>query len=278
MLLCTEALRSSMHIERFSNFPNWNPIPIFEALGIARLSNDHFQLAQLLLLGSLFFTLVGWKVRTWLMTSTALYFLVHGQLMGLIKQIGNPYTPHSHNTVCFVLLILSFDRNISKLSSIWNWAGKQFKTTSQTSVSSHSLHLVMITLGIVYLGATYARFAESGFQWMDGFTLKSYLLDAYFSEGAVFAKKLSEHHYVCQALSVLTVLFEASFLFLLFFFRPYWLLGIGGISFHALIFLIMGIDFVTYFGLAYISFLFFPPEFIKNLFSRFMFEVPNENL
>lgn len=248
----------SLNFKAMNEFPSWNPIPLFEYFGIERMNVFDYQVCALMLIGSLCLTVIGWKPRFWLFSSCILFFLVHGQLLSLTKSPVSNYVFHSKNIVVFVLLILAMDSNVGKRSFLTHLFIDS-KKLYDTKISSHSFHLILISYGMVYLGATYIRFLNNGFQWMDGFTLKSYFLESYFSEGSEVALKLSKHHYVVQILSILTTLFEGSFMLLLIFFRPYLALFAGGILMHLGIFWIMKIDFLKYYGYAYWCFLFFSP-------------------
>ncbi len=263
ILFCSSLLYISLaewgkNLSKYGNFPSWHPIPLFEVMGVERISVNSLEIFYALMAISFFMVVVGWKTRFWLIISCGLFFYVHGHLLGLTKSPDSNYVYHSKNSVVFILLILAMDRRINLLSGISN-IFRRPKELLNEKISSHSMFLVVLMLGFVYFGASYVRIKTSGLQWMDGYTLKSYFFDAYIYDGSELALWLSKQHHISQVISILTMLFESTFLLVFLFFRPYFLLGIAGVLFHTSIYFVMKIDFLSYYGFSYLVFLFFFP-------------------
>jgi hypothetical protein len=237
---------------------SFHPIPLFELIGIGRFDVVTFEWVYIALLLSLSMAMLGLATRPNLFLSAILFFLVRGQLLSLTKSPDSNYVYHSQNLVIFVLIILALDSNMGRDSLITRWTRMFIHERSQ-SISGHSLNLVVISMGLVFFGASYVRLTTSGFGWMDGFTLKSFLMLSYFSDGVILAYKIAQHHYVCMALSILLMSFEFGFIFLFLFFRPYVFLFLGSLLLHYSILKIMNINFFQYHGFALIVYLFLPP-------------------
>jgi hypothetical protein len=259
--------RQQDYLENMSNSLNFNPIPLFEMMGIGRFDLLTFEWLYIALIWSLTLALIGLATRPNLLVSAVLFFLVRGQLLSLTKSPDSNYVYHSHNLVVFVLIILAMDSNMGKRSLITRWPRLlgQMKTPS---ISSHSLNLVIISMGMVYFGASYVRLVTSGLGWMDGYTLKSFLMMSYFSDGSLLAYKLAQHHYVCIALSILLMAFELGFIFAFFFWRPYVALFVGSCLLHYSILLVMNINFFNYHGFALVAYLCLPPFSCGSRLSR----------
>ncbi len=255
------------NLSKYGNFPSWHPIPLFEVIGIERISEGSLEVIYALMAISFFMVVVGWKTRFWLILSCGLFFYVHGHLLGLTKSPDSNYVYHSKNSVVFILFILAMDSRISTLSGIQN-IFKRPKELLAKKIPSHSMQLTILMLGFVYLGASYVRLKTSGLQWMDGYTLKSYFFDAYIYDGSTLAFWLSKQHHISQIISIMTMLFESTFLLVFLFFRPHFLLGIAGVLFHTSIYFVMKIDFLSYYGFSYLVFLFFFPICLGDRWSK----------
>lgn len=258
LLVTIERLVHDAQLREFSTFPYFHPIPLFEAFGIERISPSAFLVCKMLLFAFLLLATLGIFTRWALALSTVGFFFVHGQLLSLTKMPASDYVFHSQNLVVFVLLILTFDSNIHRKSFISNIFLKAEKLKS-VRISGHSLKLVILSLGIVYFGSSFRRIVHSGLEWMDGETLQSYLIHAYFSEGIDIALSLSQYPLVCQLLSIVVICFELSFIVFSLFSRLYIFLLLAGLTFHFAIFYIMKIDFLNFHGYAFAAFLFYWP-------------------
>jgi hypothetical protein len=245
-------LRSMIETTRF------HPIPLFAWMGIGRFSLETFDWIYLALIFFLLLAALGLLTRISLLCSTILFFLIHGQLLSLTKLPDSPYVYHSENLVVFTLLILAFDSNIGQNSLFTKWWSLIRRDKNQV-ISSHSLNLIIIAMGFVYFGASYVRLVINGLSWMDGFSLKSYFMMSYFSDGIELAYTLAQHHYVCMVLSVAVTVFELGFLLVFFFKRSYLVLLTGSLLFHGTILMIMNINFFSYHGFALATYLFLPP-------------------
>lgn len=167
--------------------------------------------------------------------------------------------PFDDNIVVFNLIVLSFSsiggaKDFIKRES---WGRKE---------ESWPLQLFILNLSLVYFSAFISKMHHSGWSWALGRHLQNYLYERYFQAGHELALFVAEHYWMCVAISVSILIFEASFWVTLFKTRFKAPIIFFGVCFHIGIFMIMGLNFLKVFMLGYLAFI--PYDRIQVFFEK----------
>jgi len=248
-----------------SYFSVYYPTPLFEWLGLGRLPLEVVMAAGVGLVVMLLLAAFGCMTRVALTVAWILFFVFAGTVVGFEKPVPNsvsPYTLHYNNICLFVLLILSVAPGVSLWGVDgarrrgWVWPSGQ---ASRVSVPSWPILLIKFSLAFTYFGAGYTKLKASGVLWADGYTLQAYLLLKHLQEDLWAGYWLAQSYRACVVLSIATLVLEFGFLVVPFLSNRHpltWVFVAGGLGFHGIIYLTMGIGhFLPFMGLTYLVFL-----------------------
>jgi uncharacterized membrane protein YphA (DoxX/SURF4 family) len=87
-------------------------------------------------------------------------------------------------------------------------------------------------LALVYLSAAWAKVETSGLEWLNGYTLRSYLLRDGLRGGIELGVTMAQYHLVAVALSWITLVFQATFVLVMLFRRLAWVYLPIGVALH----------------------------------------------
>jgi len=253
-IICSLAAARAMHLSKFADSP-WNPIPLFELLGIGLMSPDAYQVLYAVLIAALALTAVGAATRISATVAWIAFFLYLGTFLGFNKSPHVSYVIHSHNMVVVVLLILSLAPGVADFG-LDGWLVRRFRRSRGELVpaSAWPSQLIKLTLGLAYFGAGYCKMAGNPL-WADGTTLQSYLMSKYLVLDCEPGHWVAQSWWLCLALGIATLTLELTFFLIVFYPRLTWYYVLAAIGFHAGIHLTMGINFFPYYGCALLIFL-----------------------
>jgi hypothetical protein len=101
---------------------------------------------------------------------------------------------------------------------------------------------------LIYASAGYCKMRH-GLTWLNGYTLQWYLVHDALAWNRPVAMWLAQQHEMALLLSWAAVLFEATFIAVMFFPQLRWLYLPFGLGFHGAIYLLMGAPFFEFMGL-----------------------------
>lgn len=108
------------------------------------------------------------------------------------------------------------------------------------------LILVKICLAQMYLSSAVQKLKQSGFSWLDGETLQTYLIENYLWSDSRAALMLAQNKKLCAVLSVFTLLFELSFGLVIFFPQLGLYYFAAAVLFHTGTWITMRINYLKY--------------------------------
>jgi hypothetical protein len=114
-----------------------------------------------------------------------------------------------------------------------------------------------LLLALVYLSAGAEKLRTAGLRWIDGESLRAYLVEHYLYSGRPQALFIANRAVLCRVLSTLVLVWELSFWLVLVFPATTWVYVAGGLLFHAGTSVAMRIHYWVYFCPVY--FVFFAP-------------------
>jgi uncharacterized membrane protein YphA (DoxX/SURF4 family) len=182
-------------------------------------------------------TLVGW----WTRTSAFVFALGTWFLVSHDGSYGEIH--HPEIVLAMFLLLLALSPSGRRLSLDRLLRGRDGLRGEDTREAIWPLRLTQTLLAWSYFSNAVAKLAFSGLQWMNGYSLQKSLLDTSLQWDRPLGLWLAQHHGLCVALSVGTVVFELTFPLALFIrkARPFILLL--GVVFHLVIYLTMNVAF-----------------------------------
>lgn len=149
---------------------------------------------------------------------------------------------HYHHLMWF-LAILAVSRSGDMLSADWFVFYKR-RTPQASAVYGLPIRLIWIMIGLIYFFPGYWKWKISGWAWALSDNLKYVMYQKWHELGGFTPPfPLDMHPLLYQSAGLLIMLFELSFLFLLFIPRIRMIAIIGGILFHIAIEAFMGIGF-----------------------------------
>lgn len=224
---------------------HYNAIPSFTALGLDRLPPELFQLSYFLLLVAALIAFEG-RLARWAFPVMALAgFLVWGTRLGFDRGPGT-YVSHALNSNMYFLVIFAFlpaRYHVPLRALIRGERGGE--------VSYGPALLFKLSIAIVYFGAIYTRLANGGLYWFTGFPLQGIFADRYTLLDQPLLLELASSRTLCMALAALTFFFEATFILSIFNRWTFLLYVVGAMVFHLSILQLMGINFLSFHALTY---------------------------
>lgn len=176
------------------------PLPLFEFFHIpppheAKKFIEKFTLSfsletffigqKIICIVSLLFCALGLGIQKfWLGFSLSSFFIFQGYLYGFVRTENDPYVHHSANIVVFILLTWLISPANQRWTALF-WIKKLSRSPVLKALQISAAYtypkwprlLIVLTMGIVYFGSFYCKLMTSGFQWINGYTLQSILLE-----------------------------------------------------------------------------------------------------
>ena len=212
---------------------------------VPALSPWGFSIAGISLILSLFTTAFGYRARAFLILALFSYFAYFGQILPLVSK--------KTNSIPFVLLILACAPGIDRFRPGFVWS--QLRATEPQRCPAWPLTLVKLFLAATYFSAGLNKLLNSGPGWVKGDAFRAALVEHYLSMDISAGFWLAQYPSLCGLFSLAILLFELTFPLVLFS-RPFgYFYALVGLGFHVGVRLTLGINYLTYFALAYVVFL-----------------------
>lgn len=214
-----------------------NPIPLFEDLGITRIYPDFYNFVYLglFVLFALAVLGIGLRVVLPLILLGCLY--IFGNDLGLERPAYSNYVYHSRNLVIYVLFIFV-------LAAFANASRFKWPVTA-----------VKLTIAAFYFGSAYTKLVDTGFQWINGYTLQGILYTSHILNPRPQTLWLANQHELCTWLSIATILLDLSFIFVCLTRRVVFIWIFGLIGFHLAVDYFLNIVFYKFHLYAYLIFI-----------------------
>ena len=228
--------------------------PLLGLVEIPELGPLGFGLAGAVLVAGLLAAALGVRARLLLAIALAAYFVYFGQIL----ELG--YVRRKTNIIPFILLILLMAPDLRRCRpSVWLAALRRIRQPEPGSMPPRStpvwpLVLIKLLLASSYLTAGLSKIRNTGWSWAGGEVLQANLLERGLASDLPLALWMAGQPALCQLASVAALVFELGFWTVLLVPRFGPLYALAGIGFHAGIELFMGIDYLKYWGLAYLVF------------------------
>jgi len=161
-------------------------------------------------------------------------------LQALAYSFGDHHHPEALTIITVALLALS---PAGRTLSVDAWHQRRTWLTARSPMAGWPLATVQWLFAIVYLSAAGSKLAVAGWDWMNGFTLQYHLAVDATHNGVGLGLWLSRQHALVQALSWMTILFEATFFLVLLMPRLRWVYLPLGAAFHIGIYFAMHAPF-----------------------------------
>lgn len=251
----TEEFRKLVELPSFM----YDPLPILHALmlpldGLYRPSLEVLEVTYWVAVVAGVLAVVGFLTNL----SMGVFATANILLRAFSYSFGDAHHPEALVMIALVLLtlspsgkVLSVDRWLRRLKARWAGSGggtggehgQAAILAARSRFARWPLLVIGWLLATMYMSATSAKLAEAGLDWLNGYTLRYWLLHDAVRFGSDLGFWLVEHHTVTTLLSWMTVLFEGSF-FLVMLFPALALLYVpAGLAFHTGIFLAMKAPF-----------------------------------
>ena len=247
-----------------------------ESFGLFLFPRSFFELMKLIVCGALALSALGLIFqRFFIGLSLASFFLYQGWLYGFIRSKDDSYVYHSLNIVVFILLIWMLAPSNSRWKAGF-WIGRILKKarkapplkTAQNTYPAWPRLLIITSMATSYFGSFYSKLSTSGFHWIDGHTLQSYLLIADIIHPLSYGGWLaSQNFYLIWALNISVWIFQSTAPFGFLHPKTRLLYALIGIKFHLSVFLFLGFPFIP-FQWYYVIFLPELFQFFQNLLQK----------
>ena len=201
---------------------------------------------------SMLFSLLGLVFqRFFLFLSLVSFFLFQGYLYGFIRTADSTYVYHSANIVVFILLIWI----IAPVNSRWTgyfWISRFFSKEKSKFIHAFTYPqwprlLIILTIGACYFGSFYCKLTTSGFQWINGYTLQSYLLvQSHINPLSHGYWLVTQNFFIIWFLNIGVWIFQSTAPIGFFLKKTRLLYGMMGILFHSGVFLFFGFRFIPF--------------------------------
>lgn len=202
------------------------PIKLLGTFQIPRPTENQFIALGLVFILSLLMVSYGLYPKVFILIAIISYFFYFNPITGL------SYIQRKTNLVPLVLLILLVSPNTGRPldapATLWE------------------LVLVKIALAQVYFSAAVQKLKQAGLKWADGTPLQSSLMNNYLWSDSKPALFLAKNKGLCMIFSAVTLLFELTFVFIIF--MP-WLsivYALLALFFHLVILITMRINYLKY--------------------------------
>ena len=246
---------------------------ISEFLSITLSLKKFFDFLKIIFIGSLSLSVLGLCFQKFFLTLSGIsFFLFQGYLYGFVRTADNPYVYHSANIVVFILLIWLVAPSNPRWT-VYFWLrylskGKKQITQSFTYPKWPRL-LIVLTMGASYFGSFYCKLMTSGFQWINGHTLQTYLLSQSQKYPLSYGYWLAtQNFYIIWFLNIGVWVFQSTAPIGLLLKKTRLFYGTVAVLFHTSVFLFFGFNFTPF---QYFLVIFIPEliEFITKISSWF---------
>jgi hypothetical protein len=173
----------------------WQPIVVFDLLGIAPPSAELTAALAKAYQGSVFAMLVGFRTRTVCLVVALLSFW-QGGFYSLTK------VRHDRVVLCCATFVLACCRSGADLSLDAWLQRRRASRAAPATAPAWPLRLTQVTLVIGYCAAGLTKLLHAG--WMNGYTLQGIVIGHRGRHADLMASNVA----ICQAISVLTVAAE----------------------------------------------------------------------
>ena len=195
--------------------------------------------------------LIGYHTRT----SLGVFALGNIVLVGYAYSFGEIHHPEALMIIALVLLVMSPSGEVLTVDSNREGIGSSesgLRTSLRTEVEKQSefaswpLLLIQVLFALIYFDAGISKIAESGADWMNGYTLQYYLGQDGLRWNSDLGVWLSEKHTLAKVMSVAALYFESTFFLVLLVPRLALLYLPLGIGMHVGIYLAMKAPFFQF--------------------------------
>lgn len=171
------------------------------------------------------------------------------------EYMNAPYFSHTTPIVFFTLLVLAVSPSIShlRLDKYINSISTKSTITSNL-IDSWPIRAIQLVLALAFLSGFFAKLFYSGQSWIDGESLRQTLLGRFIINDNPLALFVARKPWLCQLLSLLTLLLESTFWLVIFIPRMSLFYIPLALLFHLAVYLTMDINFFYYFGHSYLIF------------------------
>ncbi len=226
-----------------------------------------------------FFSLFGFK------TNFSLIVLAIGNLFlqSYVYSFGRFHHPEALMMIGLLILALSPAGRVLSIDDLGeriklNIKNKNFTTFNLTEEQSIFARWPVILLwwmfAFVYFSAGFAKLSTGGLDWLNGYTLQTYLLSDALTWNRPLGIWLGQQHTLAVIFSYGAILFEITFFLVLIFPRLVWVYIPMGTAFHTGIYLAQAAPFFQYIAIYSV---FIPWTSIINSFSRRQKSSQNQN-
>lgn len=171
-------------------------------------------------------------------TKLSMALLAFGSLFqqGYIYSFGDLH--HREGIFVVALLVLALSP-CGKALSIDAWLEMRRKGVTwkdgfliESIYGAWGLRVVQTMFGVIYLDTAVKKMTWGGLDWMNGDTLQYYLFVDGIGRGSAFGVWLAHQHSLVMVLSIVTIIFEATFWVVIFAPRLTWVYLLVGTGFH----------------------------------------------
>lgn len=174
---------------------------------------------------------------------------------------------HDHHLVLFAAIM-----SVSRCADVWS-IDAIIKSRKKEFIPKPSIlyglpiRIIWILIGVLYFFAGFWKIYDGGLEWIFTDNLKFHMYKIwYLTEWTPFFR-IDQYPILIKISALLTVLFEVSFIFFLFFRKIRYVAIIGGLLFHSLTNIFLKISF---YGLQICYVIFFDWTFLYNWYSRYI--------
>jgi len=213
--------------------------------------------------------LAGFAALIGLLTRLSLFVFALGVWIIIAHWYSYADIHHESAVFCIFLLLLAFTPAGNRLSiDALIRRRRNITTPDVVDTGIWPLKVAHVLLALTYFTAGLAKVVVGGPQWVNGYTLQSYILSDAIPRGFPFGVWLAQQHTLCVALSVFTLLFELFFFLSLIFPRTAPFFFLNGIAFHIGLYLAAGHDFFSHMVLMFLLFVFVQPDWLREWLSH----------
>jgi hypothetical protein len=167
----------------------------------------------------------------------------------LFYPLDSQFLPFDNNLVFFGLLLLSTGPGIHALS-IDQYRGHHVEPITPDLIRQ----TFILILGLAYFGSMISKLHNSGWAWVEGTTLRTYLYERFIVTGRLQTLWLADSIYSVRAVCGFTIIFESMFWLTAFSARARRILVPAGVAGHLFAFVFLRINFLYFFLITYLAF------------------------
>lgn len=223
--------------------------PLLGLANVPGLGRLGFVLAGAVFGASLLGAALGVRTRLLVVVALVMFFIYFGQILEL------SYVRRKTNLIPFILLILAVAPDLRRCRpSVWFAALRRIRQPDPILTPAWPLMLVKFVLAWSYFSSGLSKIRNTGWSWASGDVLQASLAERALANDLPLALWLAGQPVLCQLASIVTLVFEFGFWTVLLLPRFGPLYALAGLGFHVTVELSMGIQYLKYWGLAYLVF------------------------